>query len=553
MEVCEQYCEGYTMNLIKVGALGALLTLQGCSLLKTPDFVPADTETMNEWQVEGSVTVEDRDGEKEAYFAYKDVNGEYELQVRKDKAVGETLAVIKGREGEGAGSEQVTAKNPEAEAMAKSLQNVLPLNNMAYWLRALPATEKAAMRQGYSDRISSIKDDGWRIEYKKYMQVNNYLLPEKLEMKKDETEVEIDLVRAETGYLASPCPADFKPDELGADEPAPAGGVLDTLVPRDGSAPLPRWINDHDFCKQLYKLHGRIPDPVVGLFGPGSMMWKLSAPLAPGGMGAGRALLLQTAHPWITAGIDEHSIVRYDPLERARRTAINISSMVYGSMPQVMASANKVHTIHKEINGKIPYQAGAFHKQSEYRANEINAMIWVHATLWETLVKMYEELEEPLTQAEKDRFYEETKLFAMLFGIPESALPRNWNEFMAYNEAMWNSPQLTVTPNARKLKEDLFTPRSIWLVGPLWIQEQVTAVNLPPRIREGYQMDYGLWERFNNAWLMGYAEFASWVLPDVVGVNPAHHEAEARLEGKRVGPYQRMLIRYGLGMERLVN
>lgn len=543
------------MKLFKIGALGAMMALQGCStMMGAPDFVPADPEGMSEWQVEGSVKVDGKNGKQKAFIAYRQINGEYELQVRQDKPVGEPQAVVKGKEGEGAAAEVVTAKNPEAERLAKSLQATLPLNNMAYWLRGLPATENAQVEKEKDEQAASaIQDDGWKISYDDFMQVNRYLLPEEIEMKKGDTEVEIELVRAETGFLSSPCPAGYTPAPDSADDNATAANAVDLLVPRDGSAPLPRWINDQDFCKQLYKLHGRIPDPRVGLFGPDSMFWKLSAPLAPGGMGAGRALLLQTAHPWVTAGIDEHSIVRYDPMERFRRTFSNIFTMIYGSMPQVLTSASLVHKSHNEIKGKIPYPAGAFHQDSEYRANEINAMIWVHATLWETLVTMYEELEEPLTQAEKDRFYEETKLFAMLFGIPESALPRNWNEFMAYNQSMWYSPQLTVTDNARKLKDDLFTARSVWLIFPLWIQEVVTAANLPAPIREGYGMEYGLWERMNNAWLMGSAEFTGWILPDYLGVNPIQHEAEARLEGRRNDWFHRSQIKTVMGTDRMVN
>ncbi|NPU94413.1 MAG: DUF2236 domain-containing protein [Gammaproteobacteria bacterium] len=545
------------MNMIKLGALSSvLMTLAGCSTMGgAPDFVPSDPEAMTEWQVEGSVKLKNDDGRKEAFITYKQINGEYELEVRQDRPIGEPVAVVKGKEGEGAAAEQITAKNPQAEKLAKSLQASLPLNNMAYWLRALPATENAKVTKKEDElAASAISDDGWKIKYDNYMQIDRYLLPDQIEMEKGDTEVEIELVRADTAFITSPCPVNYTPGDLSAESVnTPAGNPVDALVPRDGSAPLPRWINDEEFCKQLYKVHGRIPDPRVGLYGPDSMFWKLSAPLAPGGMGAGRALLLQTAHPWVTAGIDEHSIVRYDPMERFRRTFSNISTMVYGSMPQVLNAANKVRASHKEIKGKIPYRAGAFHKDSAYGANEVNAMVWVHATLWETLVYMYEELEEPLTQAEKDRFYEETKLFAMLFGIPESALPRNWNEFMAYNEAMWYSSQLTVTDNARKLKEDLFTPRSIWLVFPLWIQEVVTASNIPAPIREGYQMDYGLWERFNNAWLMGSAEFTSWILPDYLGVNPVDHEAHARLEGKRNDYFHRKQIEAVMGTDRLVN
>ena len=179
-------------------------------------------------------------------------------------------------------------------------------------------------------------------------------------------------------------------------------------------------------------------------------------------------------------------------------------------------------------------------------------MVWVSATLWDTLVRMYEEIEEPLTYAEKEQLYEEAKLFNMLFGIPEEAMPRNWKEFADYNETMWLSPQLTVTDNARILKEDLFNPGSIFLAFPLWVQEVVTAANLPPSIREGYEMDYGLWERINYAWILPAAKVYNWVLPKGMGYNPVYHEAQARLKGERVGWYQQSLIK-AAGVERLVN
>ena len=114
-------------------------------------------------------------------------------------------------------------------------------------------------------------------------------------------------------------------------------------------------------------------------------------------------MLLQTAHPWITAAIDEHSIVRYDPLERARRTFVNVFTLVFGSMPQVMASAHKMHKTHAEIEGKMTHHAGAFEKGSEYMANEINSMIWVHSTLWETLMVMDEEIEGTVSAKDKEQ------------------------------------------------------------------------------------------------------------------------------------------------------
>lgn len=540
------------MNRIRVGLLAALVMLQGCSTLKAPAFIPADPETLTEWSVEGSMQIKNGKGKQETFFEYKNIHGEYEIAVRPDSPIGKTGAVVKGREGEPE-SIRVEANNPKAEKIAVALKETLPVDNMSYWLRALPATDGARLKQK-EDVVTTLKDDGWRIEYDDYMQISHYRLPESLELKKADTRVEINLVRAETGYLTSPCPASYMPqDGRSAIEPYGTGNVVTDLVPPSGEAPLPRWIDHQDFCRQLIKLHGKVPDPRVGLFGPGSMFWKLTEPATPAGMGAGRALLLQTAHPWVTAGIDDHSIVRYDPVERARRTFVGINTIVYGSMPQVMAAANTIHKSHTEIKGKMAYDSGAFKEGSEYRANEVAAMIWVHATLWETLVTMYEKFNDPLTQAEKDRFYEETKLFAMVFGIPESALPRNWNEFMDYNQSMWYSPQLTVTANARGLKQDLFTPRSIWLSFPLWIQEVVTSVTLPPPVAEGYGMKPGTLDKLNYTWMMASAGLFDLIMPDAIRANPIKFEAEARLRGERAGLFTRRVLKTGLGNDRLVN
>ena len=383
----------------------------------------------------------------------------------------------------------------------------------------------------------------------------NYKLPADIKFNGENKNLRLDIVRAETGYLTNPCGQNLTDEEIAASvEPSGGGDVVRTLVPRDGSAPLPRWIDEADFCRQLRKIHdNQLPDSRVGLYGPDSMMWRLSGMALPGSFGAGRALLLQVAHPWVTAGIDEHSVVRNDPLGRARRTFYHILSVTYGSMPQVMASANQVRDIHEEIEGNLPEESGAFARGSEYRANEVNAMIWVHATLWETIVHMYEEMEEPLTQQEKDRFYEETKLFAMLFGIPESALPADWNEFMEYNRAMWASPQLTVTPAAMRLKNDLFKAQSIWMVVPMWGQEIITSAELPPRIRDQYEMKYGWWQKMNYGWMRAGAWTLGALLPKNMERQAVYHEAMARLEGERLGGINQFFIEAFFDKERLVN
>ncbi len=525
-----------------------LCCMYGCSsMMPHKDFVASDPEAMHEFQIEGALKSNKLDDK--AYFRYREIDGNYQVEIRTEEPTGKPDAIILAK---GDDDATIQSNNEKGAKTAEAIKNLLPLQNMTYWLRGLPATETAKVKADSNGVVSHLKEQSWKIDYQDHMQVDHYLLPLTVKMKNDENKVELDMTRAETGFLESPC-ADYLDSSLTVSNYDFSQKPIQRLVPRDGSAPLPLWINDQDFCKQLIKVHGKIPDPRIGLFGPESMFWKLTAPLTPAGMGAGRALLLQTAHPWVTSGIDEHSIVRYDPLERARRTFTFISVMVYGSMPQVLSAANQVHTIHNKVTGEMKYDAGAFKEHTEYRANEMNAMIWVTSALFETLVTMYEQYEHTLTPAEKNQFNEEIKLFATLFGIPTEAYPATWNDFVAYSHAMWDSPQLKVTRNARTLRDDLFNAKTLIMAFPLWVQEIVTAGSLPPQIREGYGMQYGLWEKFNNAWITTSAKITGKLLPDALGNNAAWHEAHARMKGERVGAYYRYVIKTFLGTETLVN
>ncbi len=533
----------------------ALLLMQGCASLPESSVVAENPETLNQWRVEGELRLDHGDRQRDSYFYYQEIDGGYRLAVLLDEPVGEERATITGDLYDREAAPALKVADPAAAALARGLRHDVPVAKLGYWLRGLPAGADARLEEDDQGRLTGLEESGWTVRYHDFMTINDYRLPERVEVKKGETRLNLDMVRAETGYLTSPCAVGRAAAGDGEAPPTARDGAdpVQRLVPPDGGAPLPRWIDGDDFCRQLRYVHGRVPDPRIGLYGPDSMMWKLSAPALPSAWGSGRALLLQTAHPWITRSIDEHSEVRDDPLGRARRTFQHVFTMMYGSMPQVMASANEVRAIHEEIEGAMTRDAGAFKKGGEYRANEVSAMIWVHATLWETLVRMYEEMEGPLSPEQKERFYQETKLFAMLFGIPEQALPADWEAFMAYNRAMWASEQLTVTEDTLQLKADLFEPRSIWMVVPLWAQEIISAKHLPPRIREQYAMNYGWWRKFNYAWLKGSAQLTELILPQTLTHNPAYHEANARLEGERVGPYQRRLIRMLLGTERLVN
>lgn len=285
------------------------------------------------------------------------------------------------------------------------------------------------------------------------------------------------------------------------------------------------------FEAQLERAISQSKDPQTGLFGPDSMMWKLSRHALLNAHGGGRALLLQIAHPWVTQGVDQHSKTRNDPLGRAKRTFSAVLSIVYGNLEQATKFARAVHNIHSRIQGRMDYQAGAFEAGSAYQANEANAMLWVHATLWDTTVKMYELFRHPLSDSEKERFYEETKLFAYMFGIPDAILPPDWESFMEYNRDMWNSDQLVVTDETRELTQFLFDPLHFTLTPAMGWLKLVTAATMPARLRDEFGLVYGPKEKLLFASGRKLVSMAEPYTPDMLRNGPSYIEASRRIRG----------------------
>jgi uncharacterized protein (DUF2236 family) len=327
---------------------------------------------------------------------------------------------------------------------------------------------------------------------------------------------------------------------------------LSARVPA-GRVPTPQWLTRPEFEQQLARVHRHTPNPVVGLYGPDSLMWRIGRCHLASGLGSGRALLLQVAHPWVTQGVEHHSRTRSDPIGRARRTFKNVLSMTFGSLDQALAAAARVHAVHDHIRGSLDYSAGGFAQGGEYRANEVHALMWVHATLWDSAVRMYELVVEPLSAAEKERFYEETKLFAYLFGIPDQVLPPDWSAFIAYNQRMWDSDQLAVTPSALDLTRFLFKPLAPGLGPTMRWMEMVTAATLPPRLRDAFKLKYAdsTPARFERT--VERLRRIHRVLPDRLRYSPTYFEASARIEGRRSDVFTRAVTRATLGCWRLVS
>jgi uncharacterized protein (DUF2236 family) len=293
---------------------------------------------------------------------------------------------------------------------------------------------------------------------------------------------------------------------------------------------MPRGVDAVAFERALEHLHATTADPCAGLFGPRSVLWQVDQD-ASLFLGAGRAMLLQLAHPWVAAAIAEHSRSLSDPIGRFHRTFSIVFTMVFGTRDQALAVARRLYRLHTTITGVLPTRRGPFPAGSAYEANEEGALQWVHATLFDTAILARDIVRPPLTPEQLERYWDEGRRHAGLFGLRAESLPADWPSFLAYNEWMWDSETLTVSPAARTIAETLFAGAGTWLRVPGWYRT-ITAHMLPARFREPFgftreECDEGAAARV-TAWLR---RIYPWI-PNRLRLVGPYQEAIGRLSGR---------------------
>src|SRR5436853_991564 len=154
-------------------------------------------------------------------------------------------------------------------------------------------------------------------------------------------------------------------------------------------------------------------------------------------LGGGRALLMQLAHPKVAAAVDEHSDFRSQPIRRLRRTIRMTMAIVFGDRETALAAARSVNHAHGRVRGE------------GYRALDPDLLMWVHATLVDSALVTYEAFVKPLSAAEREDFFQESKVLGSLLGIPGDSFPGRHRDFVDYIDGMIAGGTVAVGPHAR--------------------------------------------------------------------------------------------------------
>ena len=290
-------------------------------------------------------------------------------------------------------------------------------------------------------------------------------------------------------------------------------------------------------------------DRRAGIFGPDSMSWKINRESALF-LGAGRAALLQLAHPWVATALEQHSSLMARPIARFHSTFRVLFAMIFGSLDHALAAARHLYAVHTRIRGEMPQDIAAYRRGSAYEANEIAALRWVYATLIESAVLAYDFVLPPLSLAEHAAYYADSRTLAALFGLPAASLPEDWTALLGYCREMEQSNGLGVSDPARRMAHKLLAGAGSWVKPPQWYRA-LTARWLHERFRSEFALQYGADDAraLDRAtrWLPGVYRR----LPAALRFVGPWHEARARLHSRGAGPVSRLSNRFWIGQRLL--
>ncbi len=163
-------------------------------------------------------------------------------------------------------------------------------------------------------------------------------------------------------------------------------------------------------------------------------------------VGGLRALLLQSLHPLVMAGVADHSDYRSRPWARFERTANFISSVTFGTTAEATSAIASVRRVHERVVGTAP--DGRW-----YSAADHELLAWVYASSIDSFLRAYLRYGGHLERSEQDQYVHETSRVGQLLGVIDP--PRDRDQL---NAAVSDRPGLIAGAQARTAVRFLLFP-----------------------------------------------------------------------------------------------
>jgi len=151
----------------------------------------AHISALDAWQINGKVGIRaPRDSGSGTLFWLQ--RQDY-YDIRLSGPLGRGAARLTGRPGEihleVANQGRYQAESPE-ELLQQQLGLNLPVSHLLWWIRGLPAPDsRSRVTLDGDSRLAHLSQDGWDVEYTRYVEQNGYWLPERLKLQGHDLQV----------------------------------------------------------------------------------------------------------------------------------------------------------------------------------------------------------------------------------------------------------------------------------------------------------------------------------------------------------------------------
>ena len=190
-----------------------------------------------------------------------------------------------------------------------------------------------------------------------------------------------------------------------------------------------------------------------------------------------RVLVMDVAHPSVAAAVGDHSRFEAHPWRRTGSTVDVALRLVFGSSPTARAAVRQIYAVHDSVQGDTV-------EGRAYSAHDASLLVWVWATLVDSVELAYTRWVRPLSTEEADTYYAEMVALGRFLGIPADLLPADRSAFAVYLSSMLDDDRLGSGERARDLVDTVLWFEHRTVPGPVVRAGRVLAVTtLDPRLR----------------------------------------------------------------------
>jgi len=144
----------------------------------------ASVEPLTDWILQGKLGVRAPRESGSGTVLWLQDQGNYDIRLSGPLGRGATR-ILGDRHGillDIAGQPIQQADSPE-ELLEQQIGWRLPVNNLLWWVRGLPAPDSPSRLQLDTDsRLARLSQSGWTVEYSRYQQIDGRMLPQRLQL-----------------------------------------------------------------------------------------------------------------------------------------------------------------------------------------------------------------------------------------------------------------------------------------------------------------------------------------------------------------------------------